>query len=144
VAGLRKRRRIQLIFAGLALLFAAVALVGFAMRDGIEFFRAPVQVMQQRPADGERFRLGGLVKEGSWVKGPVNRFVITDLTADVPVEYEGITPALFAEGQGTIVRGSLRDGVFVADEVLAKHDENYMPREVIDALKEQGIYQPSD
>ncbi len=143
MASLRKKRRIRMIVAGLALLASATALTGYALRDGIEFFRSPAQLAESRPADGERFQLGGLVKEGSWVQGVTHEFVITDTKADVPVRFSGIVPDLFREGQGTIVKGALLRGVFVADEVLAKHDENYMPREVIDALKAQGIYKPS-
>jgi cytochrome c-type biogenesis protein CcmE len=131
-----------MIVVGLLMLAVASALIGYGLRDGIEFFRSPAQVAESRPVDGERFQLGGLVKEGSWVTGTTHRFIITDMTADVAVEFTGIVPDLFREGQGTIVKGFLREGVFVADEVLAKHDENYMPREVIDALKEQGVYRP--
>lgn len=143
MASLKKKRRIQLIVAGLVLLGAATAVTGYALRDGIEFFRSPAQVAEKRPADGERFQLGGLVKAGSWTSGPTHVFVITDTAADVPVRFTGIVPDLFGEGQGTIVKGFLRDGVFIADEVLAKHDEKYMPREVIEALKAQGVYRPS-
>jgi len=139
----RKKRRIQLIVAGLVMLAAASVTIGYAMREGIEFFRSPAQVAANRPGDGVRFQLGGLVKDGSWISGATHEFVITDTRADVPVRFTGIVPDLFREGQGTIVKGFLRNGVFIADDVLAKHDEKYMPREVIDALKEQGVYKPS-
>ncbi len=132
-----------MIVAGLALLAGASVLVGYGLRGGIEFFKAPVQVAADRPADGERFQLGGLVKEGSLVRGATNEFVITDRKAEVPVRFVGILPALFGEGKGTIVKGFLQTGVFVADNVLAKHDENYMPRELVDALKEQGVFKPT-
>ena len=132
-----------MIFGGLALLAVAVGLIGYAMRDGIEFFRAPAQLAEARPADGQRFHLGGLVKEGSLVRGANNEFVITDGKADVPVRFAGILPALFGEGKGTIVKGFLQAGVFMADDVLAKHDENYMPQEVLEALQAQGVFQPS-
>ena len=140
MAGLRKKRRIQIVVAGFALLFAAAALIGYAMQDGIQLFRAPAQIAADPPRPGERFRLGGLVKAGSWQKGETHRFVVTDTSAEVAVEYAGIVPDLFREGQGTIVTGTLEDGVFRATEVLAKHDEQYMPKEVADALKEQGVF----
>ncbi|RMH49647.1 MAG: cytochrome c maturation protein CcmE [Alphaproteobacteria bacterium] len=142
MAGLRKRRRVRLIVAGLVLLAAAAALVGYAMRDGIEFFRSPSQVVEAPPPPGERFRLGGLVEEGSVVRGQGETvsFRITDGANSIAVTHVGVLPDLFAEGQGVIVTGHLRAGVFEATEVLAKHDEKYMPREVADALKEQGVY----
>ena len=140
MAGLKKKRRIQLILIGAAMLGTASALVIFAGRDAFEFFRSPSDIAAEPPRPGERFRLGGLVKEGSWQRGPVHRFVVTDLNADYPVEYTGIVPDLFSEGQGTVVTGTIENGVFVATDVLAKHDETYMPREVIDSLKEQGVY----
>jgi cytochrome c-type biogenesis protein CcmE len=144
MAGLKKKRRIQMIVAGLTLMFLAAGLMGYAFRSGIEFFRSPTQVAQDHPGPNERFRLGGLIKEGSWVKGDTNRFVITDNNADVPVVYAGILPDLFKEGQGTIATGRLVNGEFVATEVLAKHDEKYMPAEVVDALKAQGMYVAPD
>lgn len=142
MAGLRKKRRVRLIVAGLVLLAAAAALVGYAMRDGIEFFRSPSQVVEAPPPPGERFRLGGLVEEGSVVRGQGETvsFRITDGANSIAVTHVGVLPDLFAEGQGVIVTGHLRAGVFEATEVLAKHDEKYMPREVADALKEQGVY----
>ncbi len=140
MAGLKKKRRIQMIVAGLVLMASASILMGVAFKDGIEFFRSPTQVAEQMPGPNERFRLGGLVKEGSWVKGDTHTFVITDTNMDVPVSYSGILPDLFKEGQGTIATGRLVNGQFIATEVLAKHDEAYMPAEVIDALKKQGVY----
>jgi len=141
MAGLKKKRRMQLV--GVAALFIAVAagLVIYAGRDAFEFFRSPSDIASDPPRPGERFRLGGLVKDGSWVRGETHRFVITDTNADYPVAYQGILPDLFREGQGTIVTGVIEAGVFQASEVLAKHDETYMPKEVIDSLKEQGVYQ---
>ena len=140
--GLRKRRRIQLLAIGAALLALATAVIGYAMRDGIEFFRAPSQIAADPPREGERFRLGGLVLEGSLARGggAEVRFVVTDGGAETPVVFAGILPDLFREGQGVIATGRLEDGVFVASEVLARHDETYMPREVADALKEQGVF----
>lgn len=142
MAGFRKKQRIQLIIGGLVLLVAASALIGYGLRDGIEFFRAPTQVVEDQPAKDEVFRLGGLVEEGSLERGDGKtvRFRVTDGAEAIPVEFSGILPDLFREGQGMIASGNLIDGVFVASEVLAKHDENYMPKEVADALKEQGHY----
>lgn len=140
MAGLKKKRRIQMIVAGLVLMGSAAVLMGVAFKDGIEFFRSPTQVTEAMPGPNERFRLGGLIKEGTWEKGDTHRFVITDTNFDIPVVYSGILPDLFSEGQGTIATGQLVNGEFVATEVLAKHDEEYMPAEVLDALKEQGVY----
>ena len=140
MAGLKKKRRIQMVVVGLVLMASAAILMGVAFKDGIEFFRSPTQVAEEMPGPDERFRLGGLVKEGSWVQGDTHTFVITDTNEEITVSYSGIMPDLFDEGQGTIATGQLVNGQFVATEVLAKHDESYMPAEVIDALKEQGIY----
>jgi cytochrome c-type biogenesis protein CcmE len=110
------------------------------MRDGIEFFRSPSQLASHPPRPGERFRLGGLVKEGSVVKqGQTVRFIVTDGGASVPVVFSGLLPDLFREGQGVIATGSLEGDDFAASEVLARHDESYMPKEVAEALKEQGL-----
>jgi cytochrome c-type biogenesis protein CcmE len=136
--GLKKKRRIKLIVLGLVLLGAATAIGGYGFRSGIEFFRSPSQIVSDPPAANEKFRLGGMVKVGSWEKGKVHRFVITDYETEYPVRYEGIMPDLFTEGQGSIVSGSIEDGVFVATEVLAKHDEEYMPKEIVDTLRPQG------
>ncbi|HSF91906.1 MAG TPA: cytochrome c maturation protein CcmE [Paracoccaceae bacterium] len=142
MAGLRKKRRIQLILAGLVLVFGATAIVGYAMRDGIEFFRSPTQVTEQPPAPNERFRIGGLVEEGTLVRdqGETVTFMVTDGANSVRVAYTGVLPDLFSEGQGMIATGKLENGLFTASEILAKHDEEYMPKEVADALKEQGVY----
>lgn len=144
---LKKKRRVQIIAIAAVALIAATALIGYGMRDGINFFRAPSQVVADPPAASEVFRIGGLVEEGSLKRGRGEevRFVVTDGGASVPVVYRGILPDLFAEKQGMVGTGSLRDGVFVASEILAKHDEDYMPKEVVDALKEQGVYKdPKD
>lgn len=142
--GLKKKRRIQLIVIGFVLMAVAATLIGYAGKDGIEFFRSPSQVVEKTPPATETFRIGGLVKEGSLVReGTTARFVVTDTNADVPVVFTGILPDLFSEGTGMIGTGKLVDGTFEAREILAKHDENYMPKEVADALKEQGVYQPS-
>ena len=139
---LKKRRRIQLVIIGAFMLAVATALVGFAMRDGIEFFRSPSQLVDNPPRQNERFRLGGLVEDGSVQRGDgeVVRFVVTDGGASQAVAFSGILPDLFREGQGVITSGTMEDGVFVATEVLARHDESYMPEEVADALKEQGLF----
>ncbi len=140
--GLKKRRRIQLVAIGAVLLALATGMIGYAMRDGIEFFRSPSQVASDPPRAGERFRLGGLVEAGSLARGqgPEVRFVVTDGGATTQVAFSGILPDLFREGQGVIATGRLEGGTFVATEVLARHDESYMPKEVADALKEQGLF----
>ncbi|WP_137112147.1 cytochrome c maturation protein CcmE [Rhodobacter sp. SY28-1] len=140
--GLKKQRRIQIIALAAVALIGATGLVGYAMRDGINFFRSPSQVMEAPPAPGETFRIGGLVVDGSIVRGAGTEvsFAVTDTNATVPVRYTGILPDLFAEGQGMVALGRMEGDTFVATEVLAKHDETYMPKEVVDALKEQGVY----
>lgn len=142
LGGLKKRRRVRLILLAFVLLGLTTVLVGTAMRDGINFFRAPSQVLSDPPAPGEVFRLGGLVEPGSIERGTGTevRFVVTDNAQSVPVAFTGILPDLFAEGQGMIGLGQMQDGTFVATEILAKHDETYMPKEVMDALKDQDLY----
>lgn len=140
---LKKRRRIQiLIAASLALVLAAV-LIGYGFRDGINLYRSPSQMAEEPPAAGEVFRLGGLVEVGTLMRGASETvsFNVTDGGASIPVRFTGVLPDLFAEGQGMIGTGRMEGGIFVASEILAKHDENYMPREVIDLLKEQGVYE---
>ena len=143
---LKKKRRIQVIAIAAVALMVSTALIGYAMRDGINFFRSPSQVVAEPPEPTEVFRIGGLVEEGSLVRGEGEtvRFNVTDGGAVVAVTYTGILPDLFEENQGMIGMGRLEDGVFRATEILAKHDEDYMPKEVADALKEQGLYKPSD
>lgn len=143
---LRKKRRIQIIAVMAAALVLSTALIGYAMRDGIAFFRSPSQVLADPPPPTELFRIGGLVEAGSIVRGEGEtiRFNVTDGGATIPVTYTGILPDLFAEDQGMVGQGRYVDGVFVATEILAKHDETYMPAEVIDALKEQGVYVDPD
>ena len=140
--GLKKQRRIQIIALAAVALIGATGLVGYAMQDGINFFRSPTQVMEEPPREGETFRIGGLVEEGSLTRGQGTEiaFAVTDTNATVPVRYTGILPDLFAEGQGVVALGRMEGETFVATEVLAKHDETYMPKEVVDALKEQGVY----
>ncbi|MFV2052598.1 cytochrome c maturation protein CcmE [Aliiroseovarius sp. YM-037] len=140
---LKKTRRIQVIVVAAIALLLATGLIGYAMRDGINFFLSPTQVMAEPPTEAETFRLGGLVEEGSLERGQgeVIRFRVTDGGATVPVTYAGVLPDLFAENQGMIGTGRYVNGTFEASEILAKHDETYMPKEVVDALKEQGVYQ---
>ena len=141
--GLKKQRRIQVIVIAMIALVGATALVGYAMRDGINFFRSPTQVVAAPPAPNETFRIGGLVEDGTLVRGEGETitFRVTDGGASVDVAYTGILPDLFREGEGMVGLGRYVDGTFQATEILARHDETYMPAEVIDALKEQGIYQ---
>ncbi|WP_342358512.1 cytochrome c maturation protein CcmE [Terrarubrum flagellatum] len=139
----RKQRRLTIIGAGLAVLGLAVALVLVALRDSIVFFYSPSEAAAKSLQPGTRFRLGGLVKEGSIVRGDGQnvRFTVTDTKSDLPVSYVGLLPDLFREGQGVVAEGVLQvDGRFRADSVLAKHDEKYMPREVADSLKKQGLW----
>ena len=140
---LKKQRRIQVIaLAAIALVVATVA-IGTAMKDGINYFRSPSQVMETPPPPSETFRIGGLVEEGSLVRGQGEavRFSVTDGGATVPVTFTGVLPDLFEENQGMVGTGKYINGVFEASEILAKHDETYMPKEVVDALKAQGVYQ---
>jgi cytochrome c-type biogenesis protein CcmE len=140
--GLKKQRRIQVIALAAVALIGATGLIGYAMQDGINYFRSPSQVMTEPPREGETFRIGGLVVEGSIRRGEGTEvgFAVTDTNATVPVRFTGILPDLFGEGQGMIALGRMEGDTFVATEVLAKHDETYMPKEVVDALKEQGVY----
>ena len=138
--GLRKKRRIQVIAVAAVALALSTALIGYAMRDGINLFRSPSQIMADPPVETEVFRIGGLVAPGTLVRGQGAQvsFLVTDGGADVPVIYAGVLPDLFAEGEGMVGTGRLVEGVFHAHEILAKHDETYMPREVMEALKAQG------
>jgi cytochrome c-type biogenesis protein CcmE len=139
----RKQRRLTIIGGSLALLAVAAALVLNAMRDSIVFFSTPAMVAEKHVAAGKRFRLGGLVEKGSLLRGDnlAVSFKVSDGSAELPVAYTGILPDLFREGQGVVAEGALdSSGVFRADTVLAKHDETYMPREVADALKKQGLW----
>ncbi|MFK7835089.1 MAG: cytochrome c maturation protein CcmE [Sulfitobacter sp.] len=143
---LKKQRRIQVIAVAVVALIASTVLIGYAMRDGINFFRAPSQIMAEPPGPTEVFRIGGLVEEGTLVRGESEtvRFSVTDGGASVPVTFTGVLPDLFEENQGMVGTGKYINGVFEATEILAKHDENYMPAEVVDALKEQGVYVEPD
>ena len=139
----RKTRRLTLIGAALGLFGLALGLTLFALRDTIVFFYGPSEYAAKAPPPGTRLRIGGLVKAGSFLKEGGQSFVfdVTDTAHDVKVAYSGLLPDLFREGQGAVVEGAVgADGVFRADSVLAKHDERYMPREVADALKQQGVW----
>jgi len=142
--GLKKKRRIQVMAAAAVALALSAGLIGYAMRDGINFFRTPSEVSETPPPPSEVFRIGGLVVEGSISEsdGVQFSFVVTDGGADIPVRYVGKEPRpdLFGDGQGTVATGTFENGVFLATTLLARHDETYMPKEVIDALKEQGVY----
>ena len=140
-----KRRRLTFVLIGMGLLGAAAALVLMAFRDNIVFFYSPTEVHAKALAPDQRIRVGGLVEEGSVEKsagGKTVHFKITDLSETVPVVYTGILPDLFREGQGVVAEGRFHDGTFRADEVLAKHDEKYMPPGVAEALKKSGKWQP--
>ena len=143
----RKGRRLLLIGSALGVLGIAAGLVLFALNDTIVFFRSPGEIAAERTMPGTRLRLGGLVENGSVVKADNThvRFVVTDGGANLTVNYVGLLPDLFREGQGVIAEGTMEpDGTFRADSVLAKHDENYMPKEVADALKKQGVWKEGE
>lgn len=145
----RKERRIYFILIGLAALGIAVALVMTAFEDSIVYFHSPTDIATRTDLQKDRrLRLGGLVKQGSWQKdsdGLTHKFFVTDTAHDIRVAYKGIMPDLFREGQGVVMEGRLQqDGSFRADEVLAKHDENYMPKEVADSLRKAGMWKGAD
>ena len=142
---LRKQQRVLLVALVLLLVGGAAALALSALRQNIAFFVTPSQIASGEVSPGKRFRLGGLVEPGTVQRGSGNavQFAVGDNVNRVAVTYHGILPDLFREGQGIVAQGTLTgDGVFAADEVLAKHDEKYMPREVADALKQSGHWQP--
>ncbi|MCZ6604138.1 MAG: cytochrome c maturation protein CcmE [Alphaproteobacteria bacterium] len=141
-----KRRRLYFALFGLAALGGAAALVFYALDDSLLFFYTPAQLAERNVAVGTNFRLGGLVVEGSVRKeGTTTHFTVTDFEQTIDVSYVGVLPDLFREGQGVITDGALdANRVFIARQVLAKHDETYMPKEVADALKERGVWQPDD
>ena len=144
---LNKRKQTRLIIIGAAglILAAAAGLSLYALNDQIVFFKTPTDIAEEGLKPGQRVRIGGLVKEGTWVReGTSHDFVVTDLDHDVPVHYVGVLPDLFREGQGVVLDGSLdTKGDFEADTVLAKHDEKYVPKEVEAALKDKGLWQES-
>jgi len=139
----RKQKRLAVI-GGLGMVLAlAAGLIFTALRDQIVFFYSPSEVKERAVAAGTPIRLGGLVKDGSWVRnGETNDFVVTDGESEMAVRYVGILPDLFRNGQGVVAEGMIGvDGVFAATNVLAKHDENYMPKEVVESLKQRGEWQ---
>lgn len=144
----RKRQRLIVVLTAMGLLGIAVGLILVALQENIVFFIAPSEIADRRIEAGQRFRLGGLVETGSLeqqANDPTIHFRITDLETSVPVQYRGLLPDLFGEGEGVIAEGRLTaEGIFEADSVLAKHDENYMPKEVIESLKKSGRWQPQE
>ena len=142
----RKQTRLTIIVSGLVLLSAALGLVLFALRDSIVFFYTPSEMAQKHIGPGTRVRLGGLVEKGSLVKGQDGQvtFAVTDMTSTMTVNFKGLLPDLFREGQGVVAEGAAAgDGSFLADSVLAKHDEKYMPKEIVEKLKAQGNWRES-
>jgi cytochrome c-type biogenesis protein CcmE len=143
----RRGRRLALIALSLAVVGAAAGLSLYALSDSIVFFYSPTEVVQKAAGPGARLRVGGLVKTGSVVKSADQRiaFVVTDGVSDLKVAYRGLLPDLFREGQGVVAEGVLEaPGQLRAETILAKHDERYMPREVVDALKKQGRWQEGE
>ncbi len=139
----KKKHRIVLVSVGLALLTGATAFAVIGTQEAASFFRTPTEIAETPPAADTYLRIGGLVAEGTWTKGATHTFEVTDTVAFIPVTYTGIVPDLFREGQGVVARGYYKDGVFEADEILAKHDESYVPKEVQDALEDAGHWQPN-
>ncbi|MCK8484697.1 cytochrome c maturation protein CcmE [Aliiroseovarius sp. S2029] len=139
---LKKTRRIQIIVLAFVALAISTGLIGYALKDGINYYRSPTEVLAEPPSENEVFRMGGLVADGTLTRGQGETitFSVTDGAAVVPVAYSGVLPDLFGENQGMIGTGTYVDGTFQATEILAKHDEDYMPKEVLDSLKESGVY----
>jgi cytochrome c-type biogenesis protein CcmE len=149
MAGLRnlkKKRRVQIIILAFVALALSTGLIGYALQDGINYYRSPSEVVAEPPSPAEVFRMGGLVSQGSLVRGQGETvsFSVNDGAQTVAVQFTGVLPDLFAENQGMIGTGTYVDGIFQATEILAKHDENYMPKEVVDSLKESGVYVEPD
>ena len=144
----RKQKRLAIITGGVGVIAVAVLLVLFALQDQIVYFYSPTDVAEKNVGPGTRIRLGGLVEDESVIRGEgtLVSFAVTDTANRVDVRYNGILPDLFREGQGVVVEGAFGDSgsLFVADTVLAKHDENYMPREVADSLKDMGVWQGNE
>lgn len=142
----RKRQRMYIVGAIFLAVAGAAALMLTAFEDSVVFFFSPTEIVEKSPIDpDQRLRIGGLVEEGSVAKqndGQTVAFVVTDMAEEVPVSYRGILPDLFREGQGVVAEGHMSaDGTFIASEVLAKHDENYMPPEVAESLKKSGYWE---
>ncbi|MFZ4542051.1 MAG: cytochrome c maturation protein CcmE [Rickettsiales bacterium] len=143
-----KHQRLIFVLGSLMVMGIAATIILFALRDNMVFFYTPTQLIEnkaQADFDTSRgLRIGGLVKQGSIknLKSGGIRFVVTDLTSDIAVEYQGLVPSLFRDGQGVVAQGTLgADGVMQASGILAKHDETYMPRDVVEALKKSGRWQ---
>lgn len=140
----RKQRRLTIIGAAGAVLGLAALLIFKALESEIVFFNSPSDIIEKAVNPGQRIRLGGLVVKGTIQRGngTIVAFMVTDMAQSIKVTYDGILPDLFREGQGVVTEGALNsEGVFIADTVLAKHDETYMPKEVADSLKKQGYWQ---
>ncbi len=146
LGGLKKRRRIQLLAVAFACLSGVFVILWILPDDAFQYFMSPSEVTENPPPQNQIVRIGGLVETGTLVRGQgeIVTFSVTDGAASVAVSYKGILPDLFKEGQGMIATGRLVNNTFEASEILAKHDENYMPKEVADALKEQGVFQPAN
>ncbi|HSF96708.1 MAG TPA: cytochrome c maturation protein CcmE [Thermohalobaculum sp.] len=142
----KKTRRIRMMLFGGVLLAVSAVLVSFAFRDAIVFFFSPTELLAEQRRPDQLLRVGGLVVTGTLRRGEgeTSTFEITDGNGVVPVSFTGVLPDLFAEGQGVVAEGYLREGTFNATEVLAKHDENYIPKEVVDALKAQGHWEADE
>jgi len=142
-----KHRRLAFVTGGLGLLGLAALLAFTALRDNIVFFFTPSETLERTISENQRLRLGGLVEDGSVIRTQGSagvQFRITDLSHTIPVRFEGLLPDLFREGQGVVAEGRMVGGTLVADEVLAKHDETYMPPNVAEALKRSGQWKPAD
>lgn len=144
--GLKKKRRVQVLALSGVCIAAVLGILALLPDESFQFFRSPSEVAADPPRETELFRIGGLVEDGSLVRasGTDIAFKVTDGGASIPVTYSGILPDLFAEGQGMVGQGRYVNGTFQAVEILAKHDESYMPKEVVEALKEQGVYVAPD
>jgi cytochrome c-type biogenesis protein CcmE len=142
----RKQKRLAIIGGLGAVLAIAATLIFVALRDQIVFFYSPSEIQERQIAAGTPIRLGGLVKEGTWTRtGEVSDFVVTDGQTEIAAQFVGLLPDLFREGQGVVAEGSVTpEGTFAATNVLAKHDENYMPRELVDELKKRGDWQHAE
>ena len=143
----RKYKRLSFVGLGVLILSAAASLILFAFKDNIVFFLSPTEITEKfltnKITAQQRLRVGGLVEKGSVTKGVINRFKVTDLNKSILVEFKGLLPDLFREGQGIVAEGRYDNAVFIASEVLAKHDETYMPPEVAEALKKSGKWKPT-
>ena len=137
----RKKRRMALIAVGGALMASAAALVSFAFQDSIAFFVTPTELAADPRGPNERLRIGGMVVEGSLEKGALNVFRVTDFETEIEVRFEGVLPDLIKAGQGAVADGRVVNGVFIAEEVLAKHDEKYMPAEIEDLHEKREAMQ---